>query len=69
MDAISFNVGLRSNELRGKQLKDLVYRSSADDGHRMLLWPSAVLGFHYFPHICNARAATDGERVFSRQVH
>lgn len=28
MDAISFVVGLQSKELRGKQLKDLIYRST-----------------------------------------
>ena len=31
MDAISFVVGLQSKDLRGKQLKDLVFRSSAAD--------------------------------------
>lgn len=33
MDAISFVVGLQSKELRGKQLKDLIYRSSNDVGN------------------------------------
>lgn len=32
MDAISFVVGLQSKELRGKQLKDLIYRSTSDAG-------------------------------------
>lgn len=32
MDAISFVVGLQSKELRGKQLRDLVYRGSSDAG-------------------------------------
>eukprot|EP00316_Scyphosphaera_apsteinii_P022800 CAMPEP_0119313214 /NCGR_PEP_ID=MMETSP1333-20130426/28260_1 /TAXON_ID=418940 /ORGANISM="Scyphosphaera apsteinii, Strain RCC1455" /LENGTH=1316 /DNA_ID=CAMNT_0007317997 /DNA_START=36 /DNA_END=3986 /DNA_ORIENTATION=- len=32
MDAISFVVGLQSKDLRGKQLKDLVYKRSGDDG-------------------------------------
>lgn len=32
MDAISFVVGLQSKELRGKQLKDLIYRCSSDTG-------------------------------------
>ena len=31
MDAISFVVGMQSKDLRGKQLKDLVYRASAED--------------------------------------
>mmetsp|Transcript_13773 Transcript_13773/g.37285 ORF Transcript_13773/g.37285 Transcript_13773/m.37285 type:complete len:1277 (-) Transcript_13773:524-4354(-) len=31
MDAISFVVGLQSKDLRGKQLKDLVFKSSADE--------------------------------------
>ena len=32
MDALSFVVGLRSSELRGKQLKDLIFRCSSDKG-------------------------------------
>ena len=31
MDAISFVVGLQSKDLRGKQLKDLVFKASADE--------------------------------------
>lgn len=30
MDAVSFCVGMRSSELRGKQLKDLIYRKTTD---------------------------------------
>ena len=32
MDAISFAVGVQSKDLRGRQLKDLIYRSTKDDG-------------------------------------
>ena len=32
MDAVSFVVGLASRELRGKQLKDLIYRNTTDTG-------------------------------------
>ena len=32
MDGISFGVGLASRDLRGKQLKDLIYRSTSDKG-------------------------------------
>ena len=32
MDGISFCVGLSSKDLRGKQLKDLIYRASSDKG-------------------------------------
>ena len=32
MDAISFAVGVQSKDLRGRQLKDLIYRSTSDDG-------------------------------------
>ena len=32
MDAISFAVGVQSKDLRGRQLKDLIYRSTTDDG-------------------------------------
>jgi len=32
MDAISFSVGVQSKDLRGRQLKDLIYRSTTDDG-------------------------------------
>ena len=32
MDGISFGVGLNSKDLRGKQLKDLIYRATSDRG-------------------------------------
>ena len=32
MDAIAFVAGLTSRDLRGKQLKDLIYRASSDTG-------------------------------------
>lgn len=33
MDAISFVVGMHSKDLRGKQLKDLIYRNTMDTGN------------------------------------
>ena len=30
MDAVSFAVGLQSKDLRGRQLKDLIYRADGD---------------------------------------
>ena len=32
MDAVSFVVGLSSKDLRGRQLKDLIYRATTDKG-------------------------------------
>ena len=32
MDAVCFVVGLHTKELRGKQLKDLIYRCTTDKG-------------------------------------
>ena len=32
MDAVSFAVGVQSKDLRGRLLKDLIYRSTTDDG-------------------------------------
>lgn len=37
MDAVSFCTGVNSKDLRGKKLKDLIYRSTKDDGTGALL--------------------------------
>jgi len=54
MDAISFVVGLQSKDLRGKQLKDLVFKASADEDI-CALPPLRIRG-----------AASDGSALFAR---
>ena len=36
MDGVSFAVGAATKQLRGKTLKDLIYRGTTDDGKELL---------------------------------
>ena len=47
MDGISFVVGLNSRDLRGKQLKDLIYRAQGDTGDEERSASVASRGFKF----------------------
>ena len=56
MDAVSFAVGVQSKDLRGRLLKDLIYRSTTDDGTgaRRPIAPSDSRS----PSVCHLRRPT-----------
>ena len=65
MDAICFVVGLHSKELRGKQLKDLIYRSTKDigDGQRRRRRGCAHSPSHREPASADSRSPAPRPRL------